>query len=267
MGENRQYFWEPPEFDRTKTIQELTRLHVPVQQATVSSTKYGKYLDAAMQTGIYDGYANHFGSHFQRKALEHFTSFELMQISRDDAYMDVASSGSVVPEILQALYELREPWRQDLAYPPGVHGHKVGSNATNIPLPDGTLTKMALHCSFEHFEADADSGFIQEGARLLCRGGLICIVPLYMSNVYHILSSLELIEKLGMPDFEPDTPILWSARPNNHHGRMYDPVALKRRVINVAFDAGLHPAVVDVSFEPRCLGIGTNLALMLRKVS
>lgn len=124
---------------------------------------------------------------------------------------------------------------------------------------------MALNCFFEHFEQDADSGFVREVARILRPGGKVCILPLYMNENYHVLSNFELIQRLGMPAFDKNVDIYMQERPNNHFGRFYDAKALKERVIDIAEKAGLKVEIIDCNFSYTSYGIGTNLALVLSK--
>ena len=53
-----------------------------------------------------------------------------------------------------------------------------------MPLKSGCVSKMALHCSFEHFEQDVDIRFIKEANRIPGKGGKLCIIPLYLFNKY-----------------------------------------------------------------------------------
>ena len=61
-------------------------------------------------------------------------------------------------------------------------GRYVGGDVRRIPLPNGSVTKMASHCAFDHFQGDADRAFMAEAARLLQPGGRLCILPLYLSD-------------------------------------------------------------------------------------
>ena len=69
-----------------------------------------------------------------------------------------------------------------------MHDHKIGGDAASLPVPDGFATKMALHCSLEHFESDSDIRFFQEAHRVLSPGGKLVVVPLYLTERYFILT-------------------------------------------------------------------------------
>ena len=79
-----------------------------------------------------------------------------MDLKPKEIYIDIASKDSPTPEIYQNLYQC-QVYRQDLAYPDGVYGNQIGSDATGMPIADKFCDKIALHCSFEHFERDSDS--------------------------------------------------------------------------------------------------------------
>ena len=101
-------------------------------------------------------------------------------------------------------------YRQDLEFPEGIHGNVIGGDASNMPLEDESATKMALHCSFEHFEKNSDIEFIIEANRVLCKGGKLCIVPLYLSNKYVVQTDPSILPFGGIP-FENDA-ILYCAK-------------------------------------------------------
>lgn len=266
LGDGRELLFENPGFDRARVLTELRGLGESPRPCRVDGWRFDGYLLRAVERGLYtEAYCRHFGDYFRRKALEHFASFELLRPRAGRIYMDVASSGSCVPRVVAALYGVEQVWRQDLTYEAGVHGETIGSDAADIPLPDASVDLMGLHCSFEHFEGDADTGFVREAARLLRPGGAACIVPLYMSNRYHLLSNVEMLRTGRMPAFEPDAPIYFSPRPNNVHGRFYDAPTLRRRVLEPARAAGLHASVIEFVVEDCGAGLGTGLGLMLEQ--
>ena len=142
----------------------------------------------------------------------------------------IASEGSPVPEIYQRLYGCAT-YAQDLAYAPGLHGNRIGSDAAALPLPDGSVTGIALHCSLEHFERDSDTGFIREAARILRIGGKVVIVPLYLHSTYSVVTD-PLVSRGAHVDFEPDAVVMAVKGWGNRHGRFYDPAHLAARILS-----------------------------------
>lgn len=120
---------------------------------------------------------------YYEKKLEYYLSTVALDLCARDRFADIASQGSPFPAFVERVFEC-EVYQQDLEYEPGMHGRRIGSDATTIPVPDAFFTKMTLHCSFEHFEGQADSAFIREAARVLAPGGKLCIVPLYANLEY-----------------------------------------------------------------------------------
>ena len=126
---------------------------------------------------------------------------------------------------------------------------RVGSDAAAIPLPDASCDAMSLHCSFEHFEGTADSGFVREASRLLKPGGVGCIIPLYLSNTYQIVSNPRYWFKEGIPR-ESGATIVVSRNYWERHGRFYDAVTLQKRVLRPMRDAGLNVEILQVALPP-----------------
>ncbi len=212
-------------------IDALGSLGIPVHDIFISVDQYKDYFGRA-------GYLSHYPQYYPQnraeKSLEHFVTQQLLQLNPADVYIDIASEGSPVPEIYQRLYGC-STYAQDISYEPGIHGNRIGSNAASLPLPDGFATKMALHCSFEHFEGDSDSKFIKEAARVLRVGGEIVIVPLYLASCYAIATDL-LVSRAKRVSFEPDALVMAVNGWGNRHGRFYDPYHLVSRVLGVTQD-------------------------------
>jgi SAM-dependent methyltransferase len=146
-------------------------------------------------------------------------------------YIDIASCSSPVPEIYHKLYG-STTYRQDIRYPEGINGNVIGGDAAKMPIEDGFATKMALHCSFEHFENDADINFIKEADRTLKNGGRLCILPLYVSTEYAIVADPAVLTRRNMPAFENDATIYCKRGVGIKHGRFYDIPHFVSRIIN-----------------------------------
>ena len=53
-----------------------------------------------------------------------------------------------------------------------------------MTVPDGLADVMTLHCSYDHFEGQADIGFAREAGRVMRAGGRTVIAPLYLSDTF-----------------------------------------------------------------------------------
>lgn len=167
---------------------------------------------------------------FHEKTLEHYVAFDVLQLGADDVFMDVASNLSRVPDLASGLFGARA-YRQDLAYPAGLHGDRIGGFASSVPLEDGSLSAITLHCSFEHFEGEEDTRFIHEAARLLRPGGKLVILPLYLAEAHTLVTS----RLWGGPrlDDEGTEAALRVRQRESTFTRQYRPARLKERVLDV----------------------------------
>ena len=129
---------------------------------------YRRYLSMARYPRFPNYYGGGKASNFVEKSLEHYLAAKLLDLSRNDVYIDIASEFSPASEIYHEVYGCKV-YRQDLIFPEGIHGNKIGGDASSMPVENGFATKMALHCSFENFEQDSDVKFINE-AKGSCKG-------------------------------------------------------------------------------------------------
>ena len=173
-------------------------------------------------------YRNTFGELFIEKALEHYTSIELMGYNDQVISIDIASSTSPYHAIISNFYSCKS-YHQDLIYPPGIHDLMVGGNATDLPFEDHSISRMTLHCSIEHFENDEDSKFIVEAIQKLTIGGKLFIAPLYLAEVYYNCTDPDL--KVNDVIFDRGAKILPISGWNNRFGRTYDVGAFQNRVL------------------------------------
>jgi SAM-dependent methyltransferase len=221
--------------------------------------EFSKFIQYPEYAGSYREYGGKDTCSFLEKALEHFLSFKIIQPAKGQVFMDVGSCISVVPEILRRYYGC-ECYAQDLELPAGVHGWKVGSNAARIPLPDSSLDGMTLHCTFEHFEGEADSRFICECARLLKPGGKAVILPLNVSGK---------TDQAIRDTIEFDSAAnYWCVIPEwrNRFGRHYSALALLDRVLDVAIGYGLEVEILRViNFDQVHPNLWLRWVLVLRK--
>lgn len=194
----------------------------------------------------YKVYAGPLEHCFLEKSLEHYLSLLLINPKSKMIGVDIGSCRSVLPTIGRRVYGVQY-FEQDLAYPAGVHGDRIGSSADAIPLPDESVDFMTLHCTFEHFENNADVGFVKECARLLKKGGRAVILPLYMCDLFCNIT--------GEKDAAVQTKIAFDSAADhyclipeweNRFGRHYSPEAFMERVWQPAITNGLHPCLYKI---------------------
>ena len=204
----------------------LRALGYPVEEYTIDEDGYRRFVRDARYAEEFPSYYPH---HLPQKSLEHYVASQLLGLKPGELYVDIASAASPVPAIYARLLGVRA-FRQDLAYPHGVHGDMIGGDAAELPLPYVSVPAMALHCSFEHFEGDSDIGFIREAARVLTPGsGRLCIVPMYFAEDYSILTD-PVIAVSDRFVFEKEAVVNCQEGYRNRHGRYYDPEQCARRI-------------------------------------
>lgn len=234
-----------------EVVRQLKENGFDVVEYHIDVAGYQRYIQLA-NYGQYSGYKRGGkGPGFAEKSLEHYLSAELLGLCDKDVYLDVANAGSPTACIFPELYGCKA-YRQDLIFPQGFHGDTIGGDAGSMPVEDGFADKMAMHCSFEHFEQDADIRFIREAGRVLNKGGKLCIIPLYLYKDYAIQTDPVVLPK-DLP-LERDAK-LWCFRGlRNRHCRVYDIPHLLSRVVNNMGDLRLTIYVVNNQQEvdPSC---------------
>ena len=225
--------------------------------AWVSVAKYERF--PLYCGGVHSSYLN-------AKKLQHYVAAKLLDLKKDDIYVDIGCGDSPAPEIYREMYGC-QVYRQDVTYPMGIHGNEIGGRAENMPVPASSFTKMALHCSFEHFGGTSDMEFIDEASRVLKQEGRLCIVPLYLFHEYAIL-----IDPCFWPrgfiraeNFESDA-ILYCGKDVIPYMRYYDATHLHSRIRNKLSDLKLiiYSLQNGSYVEPSC---NTNFIALFDKVS
>ena len=169
-----------------------------------------------------------------KKIREHYVAAKLLKLNSNDIFLDIASQYSPAPLVYERIYKCRV-LRQDLEYETGINSRVIGGSAGNMPLESGSITKMALHCSLEHFEGDEDINLIREAERVLAIGGQLAIVPLYLCDTYFIITKPSVWAKEDQsqwPVFPSDALIYTPDSAGNRFERYYDFNHFKDRILN-----------------------------------
>jgi SAM-dependent methyltransferase len=220
---------------------DLKSAGVQVRDLDISTValEFAQFVKQPAYQGEYKTYGGTADHCLLEKALEHFLSFKFLAPRPSMTAVDIGSCKSVVPQILREQFGCT-CYEQDLDYPAGVHAHRIGSSADKIPLPDASVDFFTLHCTFEHFEGSADTGFVRECARLLRPGGKALILPLYINPNYVNVTGEASDRRRNAITFDQEASYHcvipeW----NNRFGRHYSPPSLLHRVLTPARDLGL----------------------------
>ena len=231
---------------------------IPLIDLEVGRREHQQHLKRARYRELYPAY---YADNLNEKSFEHLVSMRLLAPSKADIFVDVASEGSPLPEIMQRLHHCTA-YAQDIMYPAGVNGSRIGGDACAMPVPDGFASTVALTCSLEHFEGDGDIRLFQELARILRRGGKVVVVPLYLMDhpavqtdpVYSVSANIE---------FDPEATVYCAQGWGNRHGRYYSPETLLRRIfkpVGEAFSFSVYhlcdAAQIDASIYARFALLG-----------
>lgn len=198
----------------------------------------------------------------EEKYLEHQVSVDLLRLPQAGLLVDVASGRSWFSQVMR-----RRGYRviaQDQMFPQGLHGGRLGGDACAMELADACADGITLHCSFEHFEGDADTRFIAEAARVLKPGRRAVILPLYLHHEYiNLTDPLYSAEPVEIDDGAVKIASFGLA---NRYGRHYGLEAFGPRVIEPARRGELSVRVVRIrggsDIDP---SIYLNFALVLTK--
>lgn len=199
---------------------------VPVQPYEIDVEAYRSYRRQAGYESLYPGY---YPSNLTEKSFEHFAVHSLLQFSPADRFLDVASEGSPLPDIV-ARTAGAQSYAQDIMYERGVQGRRIGGDACEMPVPDAFVTKAALTCSLEHFESSADTRLFRELSRVIAQGGAVCVVPLYLFTEAAIQTDPRYSAACDVP-FDSEAAIFCAKDWGNRHGRFYSADSLARRIL------------------------------------
>lgn len=204
---------------------------------------------------------------FWQKIPQYYFTWKALQKileNPESVYVDIAGTAvSPYQEILRLLAKTPNIYTQDLTFPEGVNGNQIGGSAAKLPLPAASVDAMTLHCSFEHFEGDADTGFVREAGRVLRSGGRVCIVPLYLGEYAFTLCDPAWGYNISA---DKEVVIHFFPRWGERHGRFYSAETLFKRIIKPAQDADLIARVIRftnvLDLDPSCY---THFSLILDK--
>jgi hypothetical protein len=237
-----------PSISAPRIFRDLKKSGFLLENYLINIKGYHEYIGRSRYAERFPGY---FPDNVSQKSLEHYLAAKLLDVNEKDIYIDIASEGSPAPFLYRELFGAKT-FRQDLIYAPGFNGDQIGGDAARMEIPDEFATKMALHCSFEHFEGNSDIGFIHEAYRILKPGGSVCIVPLYLADEYCIVTD-PVTAAIQNTEFEDSAMVCCVKGHNAPFGRFYDPANLKSRIQSNLGNFSLTIyRITNPRFDPSC---------------
>ena len=179
------------------------------------------------------------------KMLEYYVSFRWLDLGPDDTYIDIAAQDCPFAFFVRDHFGC-VAYRQDLFYlEKGIHGEDIGGNAARIPLPAGSVSKMSLHNSLEHFEGRSDIRFFREAQRLLRPGGKLLVVPLFIGDTYSTVKDAGWVDEDGVKH-------LWGE--GARFARWYDIAHFRSRILDKSRHLTVEIFHVDnaAAVDPHC---------------
>jgi len=222
--------WPPMTLSEEENIgllSELNRLDVRTERADISLGDYKRYLD---QVNYPENYPKYYPWNLPEKALEHFLAFTLLDLKKNDHFIDVGAENSPHVEIFRRLSGCRG-YVQDIMLKPGIHARKIGCDASRIPVAGGFFDAILAACSLEHFENDSDMDFLKEASRILRKKGKLVILPLYLhTHPFYVTDPAFSVP--GNVHFGEKMNIHCVKEWGNRHGRFYCAETLRDRLID-----------------------------------
>jgi hypothetical protein len=214
------------------------------------------------ECGYAERYVGYMGPELlDQKLLEHYVSLELLRPVRGETLIDVGGAESPFAEYVEHRFGARG-FSLDMAYPPGIHGRRIGCGADAIPLEDRSVDLMTLHCAIDHFEGERDTRFVREAARILRPGGRVCILPVYFASAPTNVCNPRRYSP-GQK-FDSDAEVRAVAGYENRFGRFYGLETFRRRILDAS--PALRPRLYRIGGDqPRIPNNYLHHALVLRR--
>jgi hypothetical protein len=219
--------WVDPRPHLDEIVQQVKSSGLSTMDLKVSAPEFADYFWRAEYALRYQDY---YRGNLPEKAFEHFLALRLLKPAVDDVFIDVASEGSPLPEIVSRMQGCTSH-AQDIMYEEGITGNRIGGDACAMPVQAGFASCVTLTCSLEHFEGDSDTRLFLELQRVLRPGGRVVVVPLYMFREAAVQTDPTYSAVLDIP-FDSGVPIYCAEGWKNRHGRWYSAETLRSRIVN-----------------------------------
>ena len=212
-------------------VEQLQSLGLKVYEHHINVEAYWQYRSNTQYPADYYGGGLDPKANFTEKTLEHYVSTELLDFKPQHTFVDIAACTSPFAAIVKEKYGLQKIYQQDLVYPLGMHGNRIGGMAHQIDLPDESIDRVTLHCSLEHFEDNSDTLFFQAMQRKLKPGGKIIVLPFYIAleHTNHVDPVYNLLKR-HHPNIDANARLRY-CNWYQFFSRHYEPKSLQSRIL------------------------------------
>ena len=259
-------------------IDALTQAGFSVRTQEVPVAEFETYLQEIDYDTAYPSYVSSFSKAYvgsgkdasgvNRKYFEQFLSIYLTTPGPDHVTVDIAAANGPFSSILATHCNVAKSYHQDLN-PPNRRVHEylgrdaivpIQCNAGELPFEDGSIDRMYLLNSWEHFQAPSDVDFLIEAERCLAPDGQVMIVPLnatrqaFVQTDPDLWDNKQIYEKGQQPMFRQNVPVhvrkCGQVYAQNHDAEML--IDFARRTPGLAYE------VVQVSLDDPRAWFPTN---------
>ena len=186
-----------------------------------------------------------------KKGLEFFFSSLILDINENDIVLDAAGGRSNYLKSVKLNSNTNELILTDHIYE-GINEDKdgikiVGGNIASIHLSDSSVNKIACHHAFEHFKENTDISFIKESYRILKTGGVLVIIPLFLTDKYYECWNIQRFNQFDTNSYLiiDKTSTLPGGDEDGHFARLYSNESLNKRIIDSAKIIGFNCEIVE----------------------
>ncbi len=219
----RASYWEA-KFDAREFTERFDKAGIAVEQIEINIKDFERWMSE--NSALIADYGNMADVRIE-KILEHYLTLKYLDVKLDDIFIDVAAADSPFADLLRK--KGMTAYSQDLVYPVGLRGCKIGSDAGRMPVNDRFADVLTLHCAYECFQGDGDIRFAREASRILKKGGRLGIAPLYIDTI-HFVKTSPWSDKRKI-DVEREARVLWrDDQYKEPFSRHYSPESFVERI-------------------------------------
>jgi len=211
---------------------QLQQYNIEIRNFSIDKSEYKLFVKQANYPVSYYGGGLKSKLNFTEKTLEHYVSCCFIDFKPEMIFIDYAAANSPFQEIVKHLFGVKQALKQDIIFPKGLKGDKLGGYPKDFGFPNESIDAVTLHCSLEHFEGESDIEFFLAMEKLLKPGGKIVVLPFYLSYEYTIhIDPIYNLLKLHTPKIDEKAQLRYCDW-RQFFSRHYSPDVLYTRILS-----------------------------------